>query len=90
MRDIIIDLQSSDTCKIQLKIAINFISSRDAEEEHLMHSNIENIKFESYNDGNKIVNELFESLCSGYQDNLEISMREKELVFDSVQTLQMS
>ena len=29
MRDIIIDLQSSDTWKIQLKFAINFISSKD-------------------------------------------------------------
>ena len=31
MRDIIIDLQSSDTWKIQLTIAINFISSKDTE-----------------------------------------------------------
>ena len=30
LRDIIIDLQNSDTWKIQLKIAINFISSKDA------------------------------------------------------------
>ena len=34
--DIIIYLQSSDTWKIQLTIAINFISSKDTEEECVM------------------------------------------------------
>ena len=42
LRDIIIDLQNSDARKIQLAFAINFISLRDAEEEHAMHSNSEN------------------------------------------------
>ena len=37
-RDIIIDLQESDVWKIQLTIAINFISSKDAKEERVMHS----------------------------------------------------
>ena len=32
LRDIIIDLQESDTWKIQLTIGVNFISSKDAEE----------------------------------------------------------
>ena len=36
MRNIIINLQNSDTWKIQLTIAINFISSKEAEEEHVM------------------------------------------------------
>ena len=31
-RDIIIDLQESDTWKIQLTSGVNFISSKDAEE----------------------------------------------------------
>ena len=37
LSDIVIDPQNSDTWKIQLTIAINFISSKDAEEEHVMH-----------------------------------------------------
>ena len=41
---IIIDLQ----LKIQLTIAISFIFSRDAEEECLMHSDNENLKFASF------------------------------------------
>ena len=32
LSDIIINLQKSDTCKIQLTIAINFISSKDVDE----------------------------------------------------------
>ena len=36
MRNMIINLQNSDTWKIQLTIAINFISSKEAEEEHVM------------------------------------------------------
>ena len=45
LRNKIIDLQNSDTWKIQLTIVINFISSKDAEEEHVMHSSRDNIKF---------------------------------------------
>ena len=75
MKNIIIDLQNSDTWKIQLKIAINFTSSTDAEEERIMHSRSDNIKFTSYNDANEVVDELFDSLRSRYHRNLETSMR---------------
>ena len=84
LRDIIIGLHKSDTWKIQLTSSINFISSKDTEEEHVMHSKSDNIKFTSYNDANEIVDELFESLHSRYQDNLEKSMRGSEYIFDSV------
>ena len=87
MRNIIIDLQNSDTQKTQLTIGINFISSKDKEEERIMHSNSDNIKFTSYNDANKVVNELFESLRSKYQDNLETSMKRSDFIFDSVQLM---
>ena len=49
-RDIIIGLQKSDICKIQLIIENNFIFSKDTEEEHAMDSKSNNIKFTSYND----------------------------------------
>ena len=55
LRNIIIDLQNSDTWIIQLTIAINFISSKDAEEERVMHSRSDNVKFASYNDANEVV-----------------------------------
>ena len=74
MRDIINDLQNSDSWKIQLTIEIKFISSNDAEKERTMHSKRENIKFTYYNYATKVVDELFESLRSRYQGNLETSM----------------
>ena len=45
LRNIIISLQKSDTLKIQLTIAINFISSKDVDEERVMHSKSNNIEF---------------------------------------------
>ena len=75
MRNIIIDLQNSDTWKIQLTIAINFFSSKDDEEERVIHSKSDNVRFTSYNDANEVVDELFNSLNSRYQDNLEKSIR---------------
>ena len=79
-----IDLQNSDTWKIQLTITINFISSKYVEEERVMHSRSVNIKFTSYNDVNEVVDELFESLRSRYQGNLETSIRGSDLIFNSV------
>ena len=75
MINIIIDFQSYDTWKTHLTIAIYFISSKDTEEECVMYPMTNNIKFTSFNDANKVVNELFESLLLRYQDNLKISMR---------------
>ena len=64
--------------------SINFISSKDAKKEHLMHSASDNIKFMPYKDSNEIVDELFMSLCSKYQLNLKTSMRGNGFIFDSV------
>ena len=78
-------LQNFDTWKIQLTIAINFISSKDAERERVMHSNSGNINFKPYSDPIDVIDELFEPLRSKYQVNLETSMRESEIIFASVQ-----
>ena len=59
-----IDLHRSDIWKIQLTIAINFISSKDKKEERVMHSTYDNIIFALYNNVNEVVNELLESLRS--------------------------
>ena len=87
MRDLIIDLQESDTWKIQLIVAVNFIFSKDAEEECVMHSKSDNMKVMSYNNPNEVVDEPFESLRSRYQSNLETSMEGSESIFDSVQLM---
>ena len=87
LRNIVIHPPNSDTKKIHLTIKINLISSKDAEEEHVMHPSSDNIKYTSYSDYKKVIDELFESLCSRYQVNLETSMRGSNFTFDSVQML---
>ena len=87
MRNIIINLQNSDTWKIQFTLAINFITSKDAEEERVIHSRSDNMKFTSYTVANAVVDELFKPLRSRYQINLETSMRGSDCIFDSVQLL---
>ena len=52
-----------------------------------MYSISNNIKIISYKDVNEVVNEIFESLFSEYQDNLETSMRGSDFIFDLVQLM---
>ena len=87
LRDVIIYLHDSDIWEIQLAIAINFISSKDVEENCVMHSKCNNIKFTLYNDGNEVIVEFFKTLLSRYQGNFETSIRGSNFIFDSVQTM---
>ena len=48
LKDIITDLKKSDAWKIQLTIPINFMSSKDTDEELVMHSKSGNIEFMIY------------------------------------------
>ena len=66
LKNIINDLQNSDPSRIQLTIEINFITSKDAEEERLMHSTSNNINFSPYSDVNEVIYQLFESLLLRY------------------------
>ena len=87
MRKTIVNLQNSDAWKIQLTIAINFIYSKDADEECLMHSGSDNIKLTPYSNANEVIDELFGSLHSKYHVNLEISLRRSDFIFDSIQLM---
>ena len=66
LKDIISDLQNSDAWKIQLTTAINFISTKDGEEEHVMHSSKGNKKFAPHSNSNNVIDEVFKSLRSRY------------------------
>ena len=81
MRDIKINLHKSGTWKVQLTIAINFTSSKDVDEEQVMHSKKDNIEFTTYDNANDIVDKLSESLFSRYQIGLETSMRGRVISF---------
>ena len=55
------NLKKSDTWRIQLTIAINFITSKDPDEERVMHSKSDNIEIMTYDDAGEVIEELFES-----------------------------
>ena len=66
---------------IQLKIAINFISSKDIDEERVMHSKRDNIEIMSHDKADEVIKELFESLLSRSQIGLETSMKGSDFIF---------
>ena len=73
LKDIIKNHKISDTLKIQLRIASNFISSTDNNEKHVMHSKIDNIEIIINDEENK----------NRYQNNLE-SMKGSQFLFNYV------
>ena len=84
MIDIIINLQKSDT-ENSVTTAINFISSKDVDEEGVMHSKADSIEFMSYDNVNEVINELFESLRSRCQIDLETLTRGSVFFFFLIQ-----
>ena len=73
--------------KIQLKMEINFISSKDSNETRAMHTKTDNIEIRIGNKTDEIIKKLFESLFYKYQKGLEKSMKGSEFIFDSVDLL---
>ena len=64
------NLKISDTCKIQLTLTINFISSKDGNnEDHVMHRKSDNIEFMINDKEDDVDEELSASLVNRYQDN---------------------
>ena len=67
LRDIIINFQKSDTWKIKLTISINFISSKDVNEKHVMHSKSDNKEFMPHDNANEVVNVLFDFRVTSFK-----------------------
>ena len=78
MRNTIIGLQKSDTRKSQLRILFNFLSSKDTNEEQVMHSKSDNIEVMIYDNTNEAIEKNFELLLSRYQIGLETSMKDSD------------
>ena len=60
--EIINNFKLSDTWKIQLTIPINFISSKDNDEECVIHSKIDNIDIMINDKADEVLEEIFKSL----------------------------
>ena len=66
LRDIINDHETQEEWKIQLKIKINFISSKDSNKTRTMHSKSDNIEIIQGSETDEIIEELSESLFQKY------------------------
>ena len=56
-----------------MTIAVNFMSSKDNDEERVMHSNSDNIETMINDQADEVIEELFQSLLFSYQIGLETS-----------------
>ena len=65
LKNIINNLNKSDTQKIQLTIAINFIFSKDTDEEHVMHLKRDNKEIMIYDKVNDVIQELLNHFFLG-------------------------
>ena len=87
LKDIKNDLKKCGPQKIQLTIAINFISSiDDSDEERVMHSKSDNIEITINDEADEVIEELSNLLKKRYRNNLQ-SMKDSEFVFDYVELL---
>ena len=83
--DIINDHKIQSEWKMQLTIAINFISSKpDSGETRIILARSDNIEIMIGSETNEIIEDLFKSLLQRYKKGLEESMRGSEFIFDGV------
>ena len=83
----IIKHETQSKWKIQLTMAINFISSKHSGETRTMHAKSNNVEIMMGSETNEIIEKLFKSFLQRYQEGLEKSMRGSEFIFDSVDAL---
>ena len=68
-------------------IAIDFITSKSNDEEHVIHWKSYNTEIMTYDKTDEVVKELCESLFYRYQIELEASMKGSDFIFDRVNLL---
>ena len=84
LRDIINDHKTQREWRIQLKRTINFISSKDSDETHTMHTTHiknHNIEIKVGSEIDDIIKEYFKTLLQKYQEGLGEKIRGSEFVF---------
>ena len=63
-------------------MAINFISSKDSDENRTMHTKSNNVKIMVGSETDEIIEDLFEYFLQKYQEGVEESMRRSEFSYD--------
>ena len=86
--DMINDHKNQSEWKIQLTVAISFISPKsDSDKTRIMHIKSINIEIMIGSDTNEITEKLFESLSDKYQESVKEKMSVSDCVFDAVNVL---
>ena len=75
LNDLIDNQKTQGEWKIQLTMAINFISLEDSDETRTMHAKSDNIEILIGNEINESIEQLFKSLLQRYQKGLEEKIR---------------
>ena len=70
-----------------MTIAITFISSKDNNEDRIMHLKNDSIEIMTYDKAEEIIEEVFKSLLKRYQIGLEASTKGSDFLFDCVDLL---
>ena len=73
--------------KIQLTMAINFMSSTDSDKTGAMYTKSNNVEIMMVSETDEITEDLFDSFLQKYQEGLEESTRGSEFAYDSVDAL---
>ena len=81
LSNIINDYKTQGEWKIQLIIAINFISSKDCNETCTMRTKSDEMEIMMGSETNETIEELFESHLQKYQEQLEESMNGSDFFF---------
>ena len=84
LKDIIDDLKKPDTWKMQLTIAIKFLSSKINEEERMMHSKSNNVKIAINDKEDEVIEEHLQSLFPRYHIRLGTSVKSSDFLITSV------
>ena len=79
--------ETSSEWKIQLTMAIKFISSTDSDDTQTMHTKSNNVEIIMGSETDESIEDPFESFLQKYQEGLEESMRGSEFAYDSVDAL---
>ena len=87
LSDMINDHKTRREWKIQLKMLINFISSKDSDETGNLQTKSNNIEIMMDNETDEIIEKLLGSLLQNHQRDLEESMRRSEFNLNSVHLL---
>ena len=87
LSDIINDHKTQGEWKIQLTMAINFISSKHSDEIRTIHAKSNNVEIMIGSETDEIIKELFKYFLQRYQEGLKESMRGSEFIFNNAVAL---